>query len=195
MASKTVLRALGAPAVLLAVAASHVTLRSSSDLTPWKGGGFGMFSPIDSPGSRLGRVRLHSEIGATEVAVPAALSAPADEVRAVPAPGRLQQFAGELARQVWVVPRLPVDPGVPPDEARALDELAVQTMVQFLPADAVRAVAAGDVDDRRQRRLAVDTAEVVVLRLVPASDGDRTTLRPEVIRRASAPADPAIGGR
>ena len=43
---------LAAPALLLAVAAVQLALTRTSHLSPWKGGGFGMFATLDGPGSR-----------------------------------------------------------------------------------------------------------------------------------------------
>src|ERR1700741_4746092 len=44
-----------APAVLVAVALQHIILASTAHLTPWTGGGFGMFSTVDSFYSRIVR--------------------------------------------------------------------------------------------------------------------------------------------
>ena len=43
-------------ALLLAVAAVQVTLARTAGLSPWKGGGFGMFSTTDDAGRRRVRV-------------------------------------------------------------------------------------------------------------------------------------------
>ena len=44
----------GLPALcLLIVAALQITLAHRAGLSPWKGGGFGMFAAIDSPGMRV----------------------------------------------------------------------------------------------------------------------------------------------
>jgi hypothetical protein len=42
-------------ALLLAVAGVQVTLTRTSGLSPWKGGGFGMFSTTDDTGRRSRR--------------------------------------------------------------------------------------------------------------------------------------------
>jgi hypothetical protein len=39
------------PIIMTAVAVSHHVL-TTSDLNPWKGGGFGMFATVDAPGTR-----------------------------------------------------------------------------------------------------------------------------------------------
>lgn len=45
------------PILLMVVALRQITLVSTIDLTPWKGGGFGMFSSIDRPSNRVIEVR------------------------------------------------------------------------------------------------------------------------------------------
>jgi hypothetical protein len=39
--------------IAIVIAAAQVVLSSSADLSPWKGGGFGMFGAIDSPSMRV----------------------------------------------------------------------------------------------------------------------------------------------
>lgn len=41
-----------APLIMTGVAVMHHVLTTTSDLNPWKGGGFGMFATVDSPGNR-----------------------------------------------------------------------------------------------------------------------------------------------
>jgi hypothetical protein len=41
-----------APLIMTGVAIMHHVLTTTSDLNPWKGGGFGMFATVDSPGNR-----------------------------------------------------------------------------------------------------------------------------------------------
>lgn len=47
-----------APGVLVLVACVQMTLVATHHLTPWKGGGFGMFSTFDRPSTRVLRVWL-----------------------------------------------------------------------------------------------------------------------------------------
>ena len=50
----------GLPSVLLVVVALvQCTLARRADLSPWKGGGFGMFSTLDAPGFRDVRIVVH----------------------------------------------------------------------------------------------------------------------------------------
>jgi hypothetical protein len=47
-----------APLVLIGIACLQLYLAHSHHLTPWKGGGFGMFSTVDSQGARFLRIYL-----------------------------------------------------------------------------------------------------------------------------------------
>ncbi len=54
------------PSVLLCLVALHHAYRVSREgLTPWKGGGFGMFSTIDSQAQRFVRLSVTTEGGET----------------------------------------------------------------------------------------------------------------------------------
>lgn len=99
---------LAAPAVLAAVALTQVVLTQTRDLTPWKGGGFGMFSSVDLESHRAVRAYL----GTPDGEVPAVLTAP-DGVSAVsedtvvrarnlPTPASLDAVVAEVAGHEWV---------------------------------------------------------------------------------------------
>jgi len=47
-----------APGLLIVVATVQLALALTSELTPWKGGGFGMFATVDEPGNRVLEVRV-----------------------------------------------------------------------------------------------------------------------------------------
>ena len=47
--------------LLVLIASLQFVLAHTKDLSPWKGGGFGMFSTVDSPGARKLRVYLVGE--------------------------------------------------------------------------------------------------------------------------------------
>ncbi|MCE9527957.1 MAG: hypothetical protein K8R36_18100 [Planctomycetales bacterium] len=94
-----------APVCLCAVAALHVYRVSACRQTPWKGGGFGMFSTTESEDSRFLRCRKTpvgcmsaSEMHAgAPVAIPKHLSREELRVRVAPSPERLSRLAGLLA--------------------------------------------------------------------------------------------------
>ena len=52
-----------APALLAAVAVAQFAVAQTTSLSPWKLGGFGMFSTADEAGARILRVRLETEAG------------------------------------------------------------------------------------------------------------------------------------
>jgi hypothetical protein len=172
-----------APLVLVAVAGRHVQLRASSDLTAWKGGGFGMFSTVDSPGTRLVRVEVTSEWGRLSVAMPADLKDLAGEVRAAPSPARMSALAQALAGELWVAPRLPGANGAGSAEDAALDQFALEALATVAPVDVVRAVPPASFDPDTQQRVQVESVEVAVYRQTVEGDA---AVRPEVIARVTA---------
>lgn len=97
--------------VLAAVAVGQMVVARTSDLSPWKGGGFGMFSTIDSPGARVLRAFLVRGGEEIPVRVPGALRELASEVRTHPSQERLDELAESLAAGTWVPYSL-----VPPSE-------------------------------------------------------------------------------
>lgn len=202
MASSTtasvVARATAAPLVLVIVLASHVSLRWSSDLTPWKGGGFGMFSTVDSPASRVVRVELVTDVGTMSVASPSALGDLVSAAKAAPSTGRLVRLAEELAEQWWIVPDLASlaesgseeDPG----EDEALRGLAVEALTQILPVEAVQAIDPARFDESAHRRLDVRGVTVAVLRLEPdGGDGQGQVLHAQPIRAVTLDLVPRHG--
>jgi hypothetical protein len=178
MARSPLVRAAAAPLLLAVVVASHVSLRASADLTPWKGGGFGMFSTIDSPGTRIVRVELDSDLGRVPVAVPARFEDLATEVTAAPSTGRLVRLGEELASQLWAVPRLAPAPGSSAGEDQALRDLAVEALSQVVPVEAVQAVDPARFDESRQRRIDVRAVRVAVMRLAADDGGHVLRARP-----------------
>lgn len=178
-------RTAAAPLVLLVVLAVHVSMRSSADLTPWKGGGFGMFSTIDSPGTRVLRVELETDVGTVPVAVPSGLRDLAGAAKTAPSAERLLRLADELASQWWAVPDL-AGPNVSvPGGDEALRDLAVEALSQVVPVEAVQAIDPARFDEAQHRRLEIRRVVVAVLRL-QADDageaGEAGELRPSPIR-------------
>ncbi len=71
-------------------------------LSPWKGGGFGMFSTVDSVRARFIRARVRVDGRELPVALPRALRPIARSVRAMPQPDRLASLARDLMEAPWV---------------------------------------------------------------------------------------------
>jgi hypothetical protein len=91
------------PALLVAVAARQFYLAHTQALSPWKGGGFGMFASVDAPQQRVVRAYLLTPDGE----VPADLNEPARlptlvaRVRAMPGPRHLDELADALLGLRW----------------------------------------------------------------------------------------------
>jgi hypothetical protein len=96
------LYAVWAPALLILIASVQLFMAHVYDLTAWKGGGFGMFSTVDSQGARFLRIYLVTPNGRTAVEVPSDLQPTARSVRTFPRAEELAQLADQLAQATWV---------------------------------------------------------------------------------------------
>lgn len=86
------------PALLLvAVATNQLRLAGSASLSPWSGGGFGMFSSVDSPGHRHLHAFVLNEDIRREVALPRDMKETVLRATTLPTPERLGALATELA--------------------------------------------------------------------------------------------------
>ena len=90
-----------APLCLLLVAGFQVGRVWLASQTPWKGGGFGMFSTVDAESARFLRCYLITAESRLPLALPPALDKSVAELKAAPSPGGLKQLAVKLARQEW----------------------------------------------------------------------------------------------
>jgi hypothetical protein len=90
-----------APLCLCLVAALHLTRVMWSNQTPWKGGGFGMFSTVDSESARFLRAYLVLPGGEVPLPIPEALAKREAEIRAAPNRTALNEMARRLAGQRW----------------------------------------------------------------------------------------------
>ena len=97
----------GAPALLAAVALVQAGQTARLDLSPWKGGGFGMFSTVDAPKARFLRLYLETPGGEVPVPPPAELARSFRAVQTLPTDRRLARLAARLAAATWAVPDLP----------------------------------------------------------------------------------------
>jgi len=92
-------RALAAipPALLAVVACVQIGLARSSPLTPWKGGGFGMFATTDGASNRWTDLLVTGPERSQELEVPASLAEAAAACEAFPAERCLAAFARRVA--------------------------------------------------------------------------------------------------
>ena len=86
------------PVVLLVVVAFHqLAATVYGDLSPWLGGGFGMFSTLDTPGNRVLSIHLLEPGIRRELLIPEALDDEAERALAFPTRRRLTTLAPHLA--------------------------------------------------------------------------------------------------
>lgn len=91
-----------APAVLFIIACFQFATASISELSPWKGGGFGMFSTIESPSSRVIRVHLiTSDNTKIPVKVPDQFRKLAAQIRTKPKQSDIDNLAVALSNKSW----------------------------------------------------------------------------------------------
>jgi hypothetical protein len=89
---------MGLPVVILvAVATLQISLAQTASLTPWKGGGFGMFSTSDHAGQRAIRIVATAPDRSEEIAVSPSLQDAADRVTALPGERQLARLGGLVA--------------------------------------------------------------------------------------------------
>jgi len=86
--------------LLLAVAAVQVPLAKLWVLTPWRGGGFGMFSTLDSSSFRPVRVYAVGDGWERRLKLPEDLSGPAYAAGCLPTDGRLEGLARRVAARL-----------------------------------------------------------------------------------------------
>lgn len=99
----------GSPLLLCAIACLQIFLAMTKSLSPWKGGGFGMFSTVDSPDSRFLRIYLISGNDETAVVLPDSLKTLGREVQTIPSAALASDLASRLARGTWAPFRM-IDP-------------------------------------------------------------------------------------
>ncbi|MGI9264572.1 MAG: hypothetical protein ACR2QU_06575 [Gammaproteobacteria bacterium] len=86
------------PTVILAtVAINQIRLSQSESLSPWSGGGFGMFSTTDSPDNRHLHAVIQNDALRREVFLPQELATPVLRATTLPTRERLGTLAAELA--------------------------------------------------------------------------------------------------
>jgi hypothetical protein len=107
---RTILRIAGnnaaywaAPVLLSALALTQSGESTLGTLTRWKGGGFGMFSTIDSIDSRFVKAYVLSDEGETPVSIPSDFSTDEVQIQTWPRESRLRDLANKMAKLSWFV--------------------------------------------------------------------------------------------
>ena len=89
-----------APALLVATAVVQIALARTTDLTAWKGGGFGMFSTLDHGAYRRVAVVVDAPERSEAIEIPPSLETAAARAAALPADWMLRALAeGVAARE------------------------------------------------------------------------------------------------
>jgi hypothetical protein len=89
------------PALLCVIACAQIYVSMTRSLSPWKGGGFGMFSTVDSPDARFLRIYLINGSEETPVLVPDRLKTLAREAQTIPTRALLLELADRMAHGTW----------------------------------------------------------------------------------------------
>jgi hypothetical protein len=88
------------PVVLLVVvAAIQISLTRAAALTPWKGGGFGMFSTNDHAGQRTLRITVTARERSEEIAISPSLQDAANRAAMLPGDRELTRLARLVAER------------------------------------------------------------------------------------------------
>jgi hypothetical protein len=85
------------PAVLIVVAIVQIGLVRTADLTPWKGGGFGMFSTLDHGAYRGIDVVVDARDRSETLEIPPSLETAASRAANCPVDGLLRALADNVA--------------------------------------------------------------------------------------------------
>jgi hypothetical protein len=87
-------------ALLVLVATAQLWLAHTVGLSPWKGGGFGMFASLDARPFRYVRIFVEAPERSEELTVPPSLEALAASAETLPGDHQLEQLAqGVVARE------------------------------------------------------------------------------------------------
>lgn len=89
------------PFLLILVAINQQYLAHFHDLSPWKGGGFGMFSTIKGPSSRFLRVFISTQKGETPVQLSKTNKKKLLEIKTIPTKNKLEKFGQNLLLKHW----------------------------------------------------------------------------------------------
>jgi hypothetical protein len=91
-----------APGLLGTVAVLQIAAVCLSRLTPWKGGGFGMFSTIDSADARFVKIYVRTATGEWGGGWPPPEAEAIRKLQGAPTKSDLERLASRLSRAVWV---------------------------------------------------------------------------------------------
>ncbi len=91
------------PGILIVIVVLQNILTQTTPLTRWKGGGFGMFSTIDSTGARYLKCYLLTSEGDVPVRTPGRFAQEIRDIRLWPTSQGLMDLAEELTNLEWLL--------------------------------------------------------------------------------------------
>lgn len=91
-----------APSILLLIALFQLIQAGTRGLSPWKGGGFGMFSTVESPSSRVVKAYLGTPQGRIPVQIPGRFKKLEQRIRTQPSQQAGDALARLLQNGTWV---------------------------------------------------------------------------------------------
>jgi hypothetical protein len=173
-------RAAIAPLCLCLVAGLQLARVATCSQTQWKGGGFGMFSTVDSEAARFVRAFAITSEGELPLAIPQHLEKTVAELRAAPTQAKLDEVARRLAAIRWRRP----DERLIREARRALPETisAVSLPLPVIGLD--RSLESIPSSEPPDFALPVSAVRVECWRL--RLDSKASTLRGDKIREATA---------
>jgi hypothetical protein len=83
--------------LLIAVAVNQIRLAHAADISPWKGGGFGMFASTDGGMNRNIRAIVTTTERTEEIVIPGAVADPFVRAKTLPSDARLESLGLALA--------------------------------------------------------------------------------------------------
>lgn len=136
------------PAVLVGVALLQLTLAHTVGLTPWKGGGFGMFSTVDSPDYRMVVVTVGLDDGSglvpLEEMVEVAGVAPLNRAAAMPNDRAMRRVANSMYEARW---ELKAGEAAPEEDGLAPERVTVAVETLHVDPDDKRTLTRVPVDE------------------------------------------------
>lgn len=161
MSRRSLLLALCAPAVLVAVALLQLYLAHNHDLSPWKGGGFGMFAAVDRVEHRVVRATFEGVARQPiDVQAVAELSYPdkqlVDRALSMPTQAALARLAARMDDLTWVTTADGVLTPADDDEASTADVSSEQYPALSVSVWRLRYDGSSDVASPEQLRTHVE---------------------------------------
>jgi hypothetical protein len=126
--------------LLVSIACTQIVLARAADLSPWKGGGFGMFATIDGTSTRYVRLYVRAPERSEEVAMQSSFEDAAARAQLCPSRSLMTRLANVVAARERRY-------------GRAVTSVTVQVWRTTIEGSALRAT------DRLLRELSVDVAQ------------------------------------